>query len=743
MWRNGRERVTLWGTMNPIFRREFVARWRDWRSHLLLLVVAAVLGLAAYVSYSSALSVEPMNTAIYPAHAIMETLATRSSRAGHALFQVLAIGNVAVCFVLAPLLCATGVARERERGLLENLQLSPMTARSQVWARAVSAMLYLGAVQLATLPIYFVAFSFGGVSPLEIGSAWLVALGAAWCGVGLGLSLSAASHRPSSALFGAVALVFGWSVVALYGLDGASSPYGLFGLASGTNATPLTFCQLLYYSHPVAVVMQLLDPSTLRPPTLNGPLATSVYKLANGKTGTSTWNTTFIPVYWKAAQVLPLALASWFLVGALGLAKAARDVTRAFAPSGWAGRNPLVEAWKKRRAAQLENRRARASARVSGALLADLPFDKWIHFKNPLLNREVKSRFRLRQTSAPMWFVRAALFLGAASAWIFLSMAATDSIGRSEGAPLVLGVELILGALLVGTWAASGFAREREAGTWEGMRLSLLRDGDIARTKWASPLLAFGILTTPMWLLLFAFAPIGSWDGTPLRVLLAGGLMVASSLCFISALGSWISLRARSSTAATCCTLGALLLVFVGVPALWGASGMTEWSVRQIAGVPLPSRFASSQLEENARWRNDANVLTRYAEENPDASSPARFSFVQGVQYELADDSQRYNQWCQAKEEQAKRVQWLSNAWSPLLVLADYQSVQSVRDNQDERETAFVMDGPHPCRPMRRRDCVFAWQRDAAIEGAFGLGANRAPPVIGNPILCPMYEVGA
>ena len=100
--------------MNPIFRREFLARWRDRRSHLLLLALSLLLAIAAYRTYDNALS--PPNA--FYARTVVESVATRGSRAGRAIFTTLAIGNVGMWFVLAPLLLATGVARERERGVL-------------------------------------------------------------------------------------------------------------------------------------------------------------------------------------------------------------------------------------------------------------------------------------------------------------------------------------------------------------------------------------------------------------------------------------------------------------------------------------------------------------------------------------------------------------------------------------------------------------------------------------------------
>ena len=638
--------------MNPILKREFVVRWRDWRSHLLLLALAALLCATASWSYNSAVhdTPAPTYTGFY-ARPVVESIATRASRTGRTLFSTLAIGNVLVWFILAPLLTSTGVARERERGLLESLQLSHMSARSQVFSRAMSALLYLFALQLMTMPVYFVAFSFGGVSQSDILRAWLLVASTAWLGVGLGLMLSAGASRPSGALFSSVAILCGWSFAAYQGMQGVFSQWGLLGLGTGTR--PLA--QLLYWSHPLTVVANLCNPSIARP----------LYSTF-GAIGASN------PL-WPLDAMYPICVVAGFLLGYIGLSKAARDVTRAFASAGWAGRNPLVENWKRQRQARIEAQRKRASGDLEGALLADLPFDRLIRFKNPLLSREVKGRFRLRRASPWLWMVRTGVFLFAVVGWVIAMTMVSDRVERVHGAPIILWMEWILGLALVGTFAASSFAREREAGTWESIRLSLMSSGQIARTKWASPLIAFALLTCPLWLLLFAFAPIGGWEGVPLRVLLADALVVTASLCFTSALAIWISLRARNTTTATCATLGVLLLLFGVAPSAWQIAGMDARCANKFVGVAPPVQsFYTANGDE---WREQTSVRERYALETG-RTAPEHLYYPDGTTYygtgdEISSDAEveQYQQWASAKQQRAVQAAALSGAWNPVLFL--------------------------------------------------------------------------
>lgn len=633
--------------MNPIYRREFFARWRDRRSHLLLFSLCLVLGLAAYRSYSSAIQSLADNYHIYAGVPIyagslsMQSLATRTSRAGHSLFTMLAVGNVAVWFVLAPLLLATGVAREREKGLLEALQLSPMRPASQVIARALSALSFLAALQLVTLPIYFLAFTFGGVSELEILRVWAIVATSAFCGVGLGIALSAQSPRPSGALFGAVTLLVVWSILSFIL---ANFIYVLAYLGLKSWVSPISGA--LYFCHPIQLVWSLCEPNSVSIPTFAGISRFS------------------------AETALPYMLSVWMFVGTLGLVKATRDVTRPLPPLGWAGRNNLIQKWKTRREArlqaQLEKKQKRAKVSVEGALLADLPFDRLIRFKDPLLNREVKSRFRLRRASPWVWTGRTIIFLILAALWIMVFFFVFfDPSGRPSAVPMVLWGEWLLGLALVGTFAASAFAREREAGTWEGVRLSLVTPAEITRTKWASPLIAYAFLTSPLWLFLFVLCPIGTWNGVPLRWIALGVLLISASLGWVSALGCWISVRAKNTAIATCWTIGVPLVSLGVMPYAANYFQVTTRIANRFHG--FDGRF----LDEDGAYQEE-QYLSVYAKEtgiqlqNP-YTAGRRWSFEQEKAW-----SSYYN-WLQQKRVQVRGTQSALDSWSPVNVITALQ----------------------------------------------------------------------
>ena len=118
---------------NPILALELRARWRNNRSFTLLLGVALGLSLVALFIYQRA--VNQTGSSSYNPFTGVKTAAIsnfdlRFTAIGRELFGALAHVNIAVWLLLAAASAATPIARERERGLLESLQLSRMSAAS-------------------------------------------------------------------------------------------------------------------------------------------------------------------------------------------------------------------------------------------------------------------------------------------------------------------------------------------------------------------------------------------------------------------------------------------------------------------------------------------------------------------------------------------------------------------------------------------------------------------------------------
>jgi hypothetical protein len=206
---------------------------------------------------------------------------------------------------------------------------------------------------------------------------------------------------------------------------------------------------------------------------------------------------------------------------------------------------------------------------VAGALLYELPIERLVRFRDPLLAREVKSRFRLRAGNRMVSVLRFGAFIIAGGFWLWAAYSTTDTPTRaSSGEALLFGL-WGFGTLAMGVMAGSSLTRERESGTWEGLKLSLLRPKQIVRSKWLAPLVAFGYWSAPLWLLL-PFYIKWSAKGTGIGFLPMMGAIaiIVFSLCAACALGLYVSSRAPHSAAGTSWTLAILLVIPTGFLAL-------------------------------------------------------------------------------------------------------------------------------------------------------------------------------
>ena len=458
------------------------------------------------------------------------------------------------------------------------LQLSRLSPRSQIAARYGAALAFLLVLQGAIAPVYAIVFWLGGVSLGELGRAFLLIAATAWSGVALGIWISARAHRPSSALYSALGTVVVWAIAALIA-------------AAGTGGPPphdwwYWPAMAVFWTHPLVLVFILTDSGGQIGPLLVPPFGLEVEQ----------W------VLWCCAL--------WSAVSLVFLGISTRLVARALAPPSWEASAP-VEWWRRslqRRAsatapnagAAAPNASATSSEllasselparqrtgkrighRVEGALVAELPFEKLARFSDPLLAREVHSRFRLRRGGAAVMLGRLLLVGAGVSVWMWAIYSLTDRTLRGSVAAGVLYFLWVLGALSVAALSSSSFARERESGTWEGLKLSLLTPLHIARVKWMSPLITFAYYAAPLWILL----PFGlNWSsardhnaGVGALSLSLGIGVVACSLGTICMAGLVISWRSKQPSSALGWTLGLGLVALLVVPVARSVFGFDRW----------------------------------------------------------------------------------------------------------------------------------------------------------------------
>jgi len=516
---------------NPILTREVRARWRGWRAFALMfgysVLVATVMALiyASNTHSGAEISLDPTR---------------RASVLGHTIFSTLTWMQTLCWMLLAPSLTATSIAGERERGLLEGLQLSRLSAPRIIAGKMLSALSFIALMMLVPIPIVALCFLMGGVSPGEFGAALLVQAATAGVCAAIGILCSAWSRRAGSAMSASMGWVIVW---------GVSSAIARFL----TMIPPLNFvlkyvCAVYAMTNPIYASLDLLDANFAR----------------NFGTPGFTW--------W-----LPLGLPPWLLTVFL-LSLVTLLLCRLAA---WGVRKPFGEQyWRERTAAPQAASRAVPGGQTTAQATTptrrggrwEMPFAAALRFANPVLQRELRSRLRVRQM--PLWLLclHALVVLCLAYPYFLVLrlVLSEPSLRRDLWEALAYACLLLLMvvAALIG---ASTFSREREAGTWEAIGLSLLSRRAIIIGKIGTPLLLCCLCSLPFWPLMALCTDythlLYRYDrGMPLEQAVAALLITGASIWFCTAWGMLFSWPCKRTAAATGWALSTLCGALVMVP---------------------------------------------------------------------------------------------------------------------------------------------------------------------------------
>ena len=425
--------------LNPILTRESRARWRR-QAFLLLFFGVAIFAVVMYFCYQGS------TTKWDYANGQYVQIANEASAVGPVLFQQLTLFHVVGWMMLSPLLTATTIASERERGLLEGLQLSQLTPGAIVRGKLYSALTFAGLIVLSLLPIIAICFLLGGVSPDEFMGAALQTFVAALLGASIGLCASARSRRAVQAVTNTVGLVLFWGFGSWMAL----------AIISWWPSTWIDIRQALAWlsllNPGLTMAMWLNVDSSLMPPFLWTPLE---------------------PWLWGCLMQLALSLLLLWI--------SAKAVKKPFDEQYWveigAGTDikDLIDA-----TARKETKTGRKIKTHMARERWELPIVRFINLENPILQRDLRAKFIFRR--AKFWnllahVVAGLLAVGFYSWLVWLSYTDYTTVGIIW--PAITGGLLLVMILVPALVGANAFTREREAGTWEGIRLSLLSPTEI------------------------------------------------------------------------------------------------------------------------------------------------------------------------------------------------------------------------------------------------------------------------
>jgi ABC-type transport system involved in multi-copper enzyme maturation permease subunit len=514
--------------MNPILGHEWRTRWRGHRAFALLLGYAVLLCFAMIGIYGE--SVDGTASGI-----------AGTARAGHSLFMMLTWMQLAAWLLLSPGLTAGGIAGEREKGLLESLQLSPLMPRQIITGKLSSSLLFVLLVIFISQPVVGICFLLGGVSEAEYLTSVGLQLLTALFGATIGIFFSAWNRRAGAALRKAFAVVILWSIASLVSLITVFFP--------GINSFWRTVGFVTVFSHPASGALFMDDSFPATFATLPGPLV------------------------FFAGQPWLFTLLFQAVAICLALYSASRAVRRPLPEQYW------IEAKKNSQHRDLPSThnatQVSQTERSSASLWWELPFAR-LKFNNPLLQRELRGKFRMRAVPSYVLAVEALLALAVAYFYvraIFWAIFEPDS--RSVIWWVIAFTALFILMVAVPVMGAGAFTRERESGTFESLFLSVLSNREVVIAKIGAPLLSCVLFSTPLLpLLLLCIRTVNyqpNWGANGISISQAIGtvLVLTASAFSCGSFGMLISWYCKRTSAAIGWTLGGLFTILAVLPLLW------------------------------------------------------------------------------------------------------------------------------------------------------------------------------
>ncbi len=523
---------------NPIVVREGRARWRGSRAFWIALAYALILSSIMWYSYNDLSSSSRYGTDS------LDEISVAAQR-GHELFLLLSVLQTGIWLLIAPALTATSIAVERESGLLSAMLLSKLTPGQIVRGKLFSALSFVLLLIMVALPITAICFLMGGVSQGEFIGALAIQLATALCGASIGLAASAFQKRAAPAMGMTFGFIVFWIVSS--GLAFVLISSGGTGLFARNFAWLDAFFGLYSWTNPLLAILNLVAPEA--------DIASYPGQLT-------------MPDWWRGwhfsivALLLFSALRLWQTARILRLAPDLEEVEK----------TPKINRFFKNRSTQTvtipEPKRDERWR---------IPIASKVLFGDAAMRRELAARWKIRRASSRVlwafalpiaygfyWYLRALL-------WLWRNPTDRPGVFIATSMGFLLG--WILSSVLM---SAGTISRERETGTWNGLRLTLLSERSILTAKVVAPVVACAIYSLPLLpLILFCWPDhLGVIhrhysDAGLVQWLLALVLLLAVTLeC--SCLGVWWSQRARSTASATGATLGTLCVLWIVIPILVG-----------------------------------------------------------------------------------------------------------------------------------------------------------------------------
>lgn len=184
--------------LGPVFEYEWLRSSRRWQMYATrAFMVGGLLGALVVVWYAEM--------------AGQQLASTRAqARVGQAFFYAIVGTQLALVLLAAPAVTAGAVCLDKARGALTHLLVTDLTDGEIVLGKLVSRLIPVVGVVLATLPVMALATLLGGIDPVPLTGATLIALGAGILSATLGLVLSVWGRKTQDVLLLSYALILIW-----------------------------------------------------------------------------------------------------------------------------------------------------------------------------------------------------------------------------------------------------------------------------------------------------------------------------------------------------------------------------------------------------------------------------------------------------------------------------------------------------------------------------------------------------
>ena len=387
---------------NPVFKRELRARWRRPAAYLTLFFYAAPLALGMVIYYGDiAARLDPDKSL---------------SLIGENIFGILVFAQIAVWLFISALTAAPVIAMERERGLLEALQLANLKASHIVWGKCLSLFSFQALLFLVPLPVVAICFLFGGVDPKTFVLSTITIAVTALCGTMIGLYFSSARPRPGAALRDVLIFVVVWTALASFS---SSQISGYLGWPMFIRQ-PLAIVELL---HPFNG-LRWMGNENFQWPVRNilpeeFPGGFPFYQGFNPATG-PLYTTISSQTAWQ------LFLSGLLMLSLLLFALAVRNTSRVFSEAAFIRHK---QPKKSKPARESEVRPTRTEHLLYYELLT---FSRH-SFNNPVFGRELRGKTRWRAASPTMWILRGVLLC--APLGLIINWFVNDNLHYGSGNP--------------------------------------------------------------------------------------------------------------------------------------------------------------------------------------------------------------------------------------------------------------------------------------------------------------------